>query len=116
MAPFEPISRESVSSLDDPNATSDPSKYHAQVPLVVAPRAVGVKARMSSSARPLRPGTVGLPVVEINMLPSNRMSSASMFSLVVSSPTSIPLKYGLNVPAVLAPNEVASKRTISVGA
>lgn len=116
MVPFGSISRASISSLEDPNARSDPSKYHAQVPLVVVPRVAGVKARMSSSASPLRPGTVGLPVVEINILPSSRMSSASMFSLVASNPTSIPLKYRLKVPAVLTPREVASKRTISVGA
>ena len=64
---------------------------------------------------PLSPGTVGLPVVEIRMRPSASRLSASMLSALESRPTSDPSKYMLNVPAVLAPREVASKRRISCG-
>lgn len=76
---------------------------------MVAPRVVGVKARISSSAAPVTPVTVGLPVVEISILPSGRTSSASIFSAEALRPTSTPLKYMLNVPAVTL------NRTISLG-
>src|ERR1044071_554635 len=107
----------SISSpLVSDRPTSEPSKYIAHVPLVVLPRAVGVNASTSSSLAELTPVTTGLPVVEINRRPSESRDRESIFSFVVSSkPTSLPSKYKLNVPAVLLPNEVASKRRISCG-
>lgn len=98
--------------LDSANPTSEPSKYIAQVPLVTSPNVVGVKANISSS-RPLTPGTDGLAVVEISTRPSASRLTESMFSLLVSSPTSEPSRYILNVPAVMLPSEVASNCTIS---
>ena len=110
MLPLAVTSSASTSSpLVSANPTSDPSKYIVQVPLVVLPRVVGVKARISSSAAPVTPVTVGLPVVEISTLPSGRTSSASIFSAPALKPTSTPLKYMLNVPAVML------NRTISLG-
>ena len=77
------------------------------------PSVVGVKARMSSSAALVTPVTAGLPVVEISTLPSGSTSSASIFSADPLSPISAPLKYMLNVPAVVEPRDVASNRAIS---
>src|SRR5215207_8311461 len=96
------------------NPTSEPSKYIAQLPLVVLPSEVDVKARISSSF-PVTPGTDGLPVVEIKMRPSGRTLTASMFSAVVSNPTSLPSRYMLNIPAVVLPTEVALNCAISLG-
>lgn len=78
------------------------------------PSDVGVKANTSSSA-PVTPVTDGLPVVEIRIRPSESSETASRFSAVVVSATSLPSKYMLKVPAVVAPKEVASKRTMSCG-
>ena len=97
--------------VDSP--TSDPSKYNAHVPLVSGPSVAGVNARMSSSARPVRVETAGLPVVEINKRPSVSSANESIFSAVALSSTSLPSKYMLKVPAVLLPSEVASNFTIS---
>ena len=80
-----------------------------------APRLVGVNARMSSSIAPLTPVIVGLPVVEINTLPSVSTSNASMFSADAVNSTSAPLKYILKVPAVVDPKEVASNCAMSLG-
>lgn len=114
MLPLEATSRASTSSLfESPSPTSDPSKYIAQLPAVVLPSVVGVNARMSSSAAPETPITDGSPVVEMSTRLSGRTSIASMSSKLVLRPTSAPLKYMLNVPDVVAPNEVASNRTIS---
>ena len=111
------MSSASISSeLVSPSPTSEPSKYNDQVPVVLGPKVVGVNCRISSSAAPLTPVTVGLPVVEINKLPFGRTLRASMFSLDAVKSTSAPLKYILNVPAVLLPSEVASNRAMSVGA
>lgn len=108
------------SLLESANPTSEPSKYNDQVPLVSAPNVVGVNSKISSS-RPLTtmpptPGTEALPVVEISTWPLGSRLTESMFSPFVSSPTSAPFKYILNVPAVFAPSEVASNCTTSRGA
>src|SRR6266496_3010095 len=86
-----------------------------QVPLVTSPREVGVNANTSSSLPVVRPGTEGLPVVESNSRPSGSTDTESIFSAVVSKPTSLPSKYILKVPAVLLPKDVALKRTTSCG-
>lgn len=105
----------SISSpVESESPTSDPSKYSAQLPLVFVPREVGVNSSISSSF-PATFGTAESTVVESRIRPSGRTLNASIVSPLVSSPTSIPLKYILNVPAVLGPSEVASKRTISCG-
>src|SRR3972149_3609780 len=116
MSPLAATSTPSTSSvLEVASSTSDPSKYMAQAPLVVSPREVGVKANRSSST-PLTPGTVLLPVVETNSRPSGSRSSASMFSLTVSSsPTSPPSKYRLKLPAVLPPRGVGVCVSVVVG-
>jgi hypothetical protein len=72
-----------------------------------------VKASRSSSVALLTPGIAGLPEVEITSWPLGSSASASMSSLLESSPTSEPSKYRLRLPAVVAPSEVASKRMIS---
>ena len=114
--PFGATSSASISSLFvSPSPKAEPSKYFAQLPLVVLPRVVGVNARMSSSAPPVTPVTTGSPVVEISILLSGRTSSASISSVLALSPTSEPSKYMLKVPAVVLPNEVAVKRAISAG-
>src|SRR6266508_2303045 len=77
----------------------------------------GVKSKMSSSAAPVAPVTTGSPVVEINTCALERTSIASISSLGTLKPTSAPLKYIRNVPAVLRPNgEVAVNWTISEAA
>lgn len=81
---------------------------------MTSPKEVGVNARISSSA-PLTPGTEELPVVEIKRRPSGKSESASILSLLVSRPTSLPSKYMLKVPAVFVPKDVPSKRTTSCG-
>jgi hypothetical protein len=105
----------SVSSLLlSASPISEPSKYIAQVPLVLVPSDVGVKARTSSSF-PVTPGTDGLPVVEISTRPSGSVDTASIFSDELSNPTSMPFRYMLKVPAVVGPVVVALNCTISVG-
>jgi hypothetical protein len=84
-------------------------------PLVTSPSVVGVNASISSSAAAVTPTTDGLPVVEINTRPSGSELSESMFSAFVSNPTSIPLRYMLNVPVVTLPSDVASNWTTSWG-
>lgn len=96
--------------------TSEPSKYKAHVPAVTLPSEVGVNASTSSSARLASPEIEGLPLVETSNRPSESSVSESIVSLLDSSPTSLPSKYRLNVPAVRLPSEVASKRRISCGA
>ena len=109
MVPLAVTSSASTSSpLVSANPTSDPSKYINHVPLVSAPNVVEVNASMSSSRPPVTPETVGLPVVEISIRPSTSRVTESMFSAATSSPTSMPLRYMLNVPAVTGPSEVAS--------
>src|ERR1051325_7992953 len=116
MFPLEVTSSASTSSsLVSDNPTSEPSKYIDHVPLVTSPSEVGVNASTSSSLPVVKPGTEGLPVVEINKRPSGSKESESIFSEVVSKPTSLPSKYRLKVPAVLLPSEVGSKRRISCG-
>lgn len=109
-------SNPSISSpLLSASPTSEPSKYIAHDPVVLLPKDTGVKANISSSL-PETPGTEGLPVVEIKMRPSGSTLNESILSLVVLRPTSLPSMYMLNVPAVVVPSDVASKRTISWGA
>src|SRR6266536_1534356 len=116
MLPLEVTSNASTSSLLlSASPTSEPSKYIAHVPAVTSPREVGVNASTSSSLPVVRPGTEGLPVVENNKRPSDNSESESILSLLVSKPTSLPSKYMLNVPAVFAPSDVASKRRTSCG-
>ena len=79
------------------------------------PSVVGVKANMSSSLPPVTPVTAGLPVVEINMRPSESTVRESIFSAATFSSTSMPLRYMKNVPAVSMPSEVASNRRMSRG-
>ena len=113
MLPLERTSTASTSSLlESANPTSEPSKYNDQLPLVTAPSEVGENANISSS-RPLTPGTAELPVVEIKIRPSASRLNASMLSALISSPTSEPSKYMLNIPAVVLPSEVASNCTTS---
>src|SRR5215217_5592273 len=115
MLPLEATSNASMSSLlESAKPTSDPSKYMDQVPLVVFPNVVDVNANISSSL-PVRPGTDESPVVEIRIRSFGSTDTESMYSVVVSKPTSLPSKYMLNVPAVVLPREVASKRKISWG-
>ena len=71
-----------------------------------------MKARRSSS-RAETPETETESDVEIAISPVDRSSTASTSAAVVVRPTSEPSKYMENVPAVLAPSEVASKRTMS---
>ena len=114
--PLEVTSSASTSSpLISANPTSEPSKYIVHAPLVFAPNAVGVNSNTSSSLPPVIPVTVGLPVVEINTCPLGSRLTASIFSAATSSPTSMPLRYMLNVPAVTLPSNVASKRRTSRG-
>ncbi len=94
------------------NPTSDPSKYIVHVPLVVDPSEVGENASRSSSP-PDAPVTLNVSNRPITNLPSGAKSRVSISSPVVVSPTSEPSKYHSNVPAVLSPNEVGIKRTIS---
>jgi len=116
MLPLRSASSASTSSLlASASPTSEPSKYIAQVPLVAVPSVVGVNAKTSSSA-PVTPATDELPVVESNTRPSGSKLTESIFSAVISRPTSIPFKYMPNVPAVTLPSEVASNLAISVGA
>ena len=96
--------------LDSP--TSEPSKYSAQVPLVVAPSVVGVKASRSSSFA-YAPVTETLPKVLISMRPSGVTVKASISSSLVVSPTSEPSKYHVQAPAVVLPVLVGVKRRIS---
>jgi hypothetical protein len=71
-----------------------------------------VKASRSSSlADALETETV--PVVDITSRPSDRSSKASTSAADAVRPTSEPSKYMENAPAVVAPSEVASKRTTS---
>src|SRR5688572_19360362 len=117
MFPFAVTSSASTSSpLVSPSPTSEPSKYIDQVPLVLLPSVVGVNASTSSSLAPVTPTTAGFPVVESSTRPSGSRLTESIFSAVVSKPTSLPSKYILKAPAVTLPSEVASKRTTSWGA
>lgn len=116
MLPLEVTSRASTSSLFvSARPTSEPSKYICQAPLVTFPREVGINASTSSSLAE-SPVTDVLPVVEISTLPSESSETESRLSAEVVSPTSLPSKYMLKVPAVVVPRDVASKRTISCGA
>ena len=89
--------------------TSEPSKYMAYVPLVVAPSELGVK--MSRSSAPDEtPGTLAEPSVDSTNFPFESSSKASTSSPDVVRPTSEPSKYTLNAPLVGVPSDVASKR------
>ena len=114
ICPFDPlIQTPPKSSLAvSANPTSDPSKYIVHVPLVVDPSEVGENASRSSSP-PDAPVTLNVSNRPITNLPSGAKSRVSISSPVVVSPTSEPSKYHSNVPAVLSPNEVGIKRTIS---
>src|SRR5262245_30989265 len=107
--PFAFTATASTSSLASFSPTSLPSKYMAQRPAVFAPREVGVKTRMSSSA-PDTPGTLTFPLVEMSSRPSPSMVKASMPSALVVlnvdelRPTSLPSKYILQVPALTEPS------------
>ena len=92
--------------------TSEPSKYNAHVPVVVAPSVVAVNTSKSSSL-PETPVTPNAPSVLITSLPSGAKPIASISSAVVDKPTSEPSKYQENVPAVVEPSEVGVNRMIS---
>ena len=101
-----------TSSLVAVRPTSEPSKYHDQLPLVVDPSDVEEKAIRSSSL-PEAPVTLNAPRVLITSLPSGAKPTASMSSASAVKPTSEPSKYHAKVPAVLAPVEVGMKRMMS---
>lgn len=101
-----------TSSVVAVRPTSEPSKYHDQLPLVVDPSDVEEKAIRSSSL-PETPVTLKEPRVLTTSLPSGAKPTASMSSASVVKPTSEPSKYHAKVPAVFAPVEVGVKRMIS---
>ena len=84
----------SMFSFEPLRPTSLPSKYIDHVPAVLSPSDVGTKRSKSSPlpviVAPPAPGTEKAPTVDITMLPSGRNTNASISSLVVVSPTSLP--------------------------
>ncbi len=85
----------STSSAFEVKPTSEPSKYHPNVPAVFVPSDVGMKRMMSESSTVPRPLIVAGASSEMSMLPSVIRAKASTSPVM---PTSEPSKYRSHLP------------------
>ena len=84
--------------------TSLPSKYIAHVPdVLAAERARRERQQILRLPPVVTRGTENAPDVEMTIVPSGNTATASMFSPVVVSPTSLPSKYISQIPEVSFP-------------
>ena len=118
MATGESLSAEAIGSANAATSEKKPSLLPSKksglenVPAVEVPRADGWKMKMSSLL-PVSPGTEKLPLTDSTIAPSASSAKPSTFSLDAPSPTSLPSKYIVQVPAVVLPNDVGENAKIS---
>ena len=95
----------STSSASVVKPTSEPSKYHWKVPVVVSPVEVGMKRMISESSTLPKPLMVAAASRDMRILPSGIKAKASTSPV---TPTSEPSKYMLHVPVAVLYETISS--------